>query len=172
MAGSRNGSLYSALLEKSAVGSLIAAVIWVVLGFAAANVSLFGQQAPFGAACCAAAGKKNALAAGTGAVLGYVFSRSSAGSLRYVAAVIIVFVMELVFERIKDSALLASALAAVSTAAVGTAFGVIGGGESYGVAVAVSESVLAGGGAYFFYMSRKIAEQKRPLGSLRSADRA
>lgn len=151
-----------------AAEELVPMLVWLAASYAAANAALFGNLAPFGISCAAAAQKKNLLPAAAGAVLGYTLA--GGGSLRYPAAVLFVAAVKLVFEKLGEGALSSAFYAAGSMLAVSTAFVSLGAG--IGMPQILAEAVLCGGVAWFFSRTGVLLGDGRPILALSKADRA
>ena len=157
---------------KTAAPDILSMAIWTLLCFAASKTFLFGRIAPFGVAAVSSAKRNLALPAALGAVLGYVFSKNPENTLRYIAAVLIAFGAKLVFERFA-----AGDLVSVLTAAGATAFASFGYAAAtvvsgYNSAMALAETVICAGAAYFFKRAGNAFEHRKPMISLSSGDRA
>ena len=126
-------------------------------GFLMANSYILKGLAPFGVAFTAASQPSLALAAATGSLLGYIFSFGVQGSLRYIAALLLVYSIRFslsVFPRLKNSLVLSIALTFVCISGTSLAIsGMYGYLSGYDVASALSEGVLAAGSAFFFARS-------------------
>ena len=66
---------------------LLEYLVYAVCGFILSNAFLLGQLAPFGVSFTAAGKKDRTIAAGAGALLGYLFSFHPENNTRYIAAV-------------------------------------------------------------------------------------
>lgn len=151
-----------------AAEELIPMLVWLAASYAAANAALFGNLAPFGISCAAAAKKKTLLPATAGAILGYTLA--GGGSLRYPAAVLLVAAVKLIFEKLGEGALPSALYAAASTLVVSTAFASLG--AEIGMPQIMAEAVLCGGVAWFFSRTGVLLGDGRPILALSKADRA
>lgn len=157
---------------REAAPDFLSMALWCLLSFAAANASLFGSLAPFGPAAVAASRRRDALPAAFGAVMGYMLSKSPENNIRYIAAVLMVFGAKLVFERFTTGD-----LASVLISAGGMAFASFGYAavtiiSGYGSTLALAETVLAAGAAYFFKRTGTAVEHGKPVMALSGGDRA
>lgn len=157
---------------KTAAPDFLSMALWAAFSFAVSNAFLFGNLAPFGVASAAAAKRSNALPAAIGAVMGYIFSAGPENNLRYIGAVLTVFGIKLVFDRFAGND-----IAAVLTAASGMAFSSFGYAavtviSGYSGLMALAETVIAAGTAYFFRRSGNAFERAKPLMTLSGGDRA
>lgn len=127
--------------------------VHIATGFVAANAFVLGGLAPFGVAFAAAAKPKCAAAATLGAALGYLLSFRAASNIKYLAAMIILFLVRWMFSSgtLFSSArfsrpLLTAAVLAVPSYAVTF----LTGGTVYDAVLATAELLLAGCASYFF----------------------
>ncbi len=157
---------------KNAAPDLLSMAVWAVLSFAAARAAIFGGIAPFGAAAAAAAKRNNAVAAAFGAVMGYVLSGDPTGTLRYTASVLMVFGAKLVFERFAGGDGVSVLTAAGATAFSSFGYAAVTVISGYGSMMALAETVLAAGAAYFFRRTAVAFEHGRPIMALSGGDRA
>lgn len=157
---------------KGAVPDLLSTAIWFIFCFAASKAVILGNFAPFGIAASAAAKRNYALPAALGAVIGYVFSGNPENTLRYVAAVLMVLGAKFVFERFASgdvvSVLIAGGAAAFASFGYAAATLISG----YSSAMALAETVLSAGAAYFFRRTGNAFEHGKPIMALSEGDRA
>lgn len=157
---------------KTAAPDFLSMAVWALLSFAAANAFILGEIAPFGPAAAAASKRNDAAAAAFGAVMGYVLSGDPLGNMRYIAAVLVVFGAKLVFERFAngDAVPVLITAGAMGLSSFGyAAMTVISG---YGSMMALAETVLSAGAAYFFRRTACAFEHGRPILTLSGGDRA
>ncbi|MBR6656644.1 MAG: SpoIIE family protein phosphatase [Oscillospiraceae bacterium] len=157
---------------KTAAPDFLSMAIWTLLCFAASKTFLFGKIAPFGVAAVSSAKRNCALPAALGAILGYVFSESPENTLRYVAAVLMVLGTKLVFERFASGDILSVLIAGGATAFSSFGYAAMTVISGYGSALALAETLLCAGAAYFFKRSGKAFEHGKPLSLISSGDRA
>ena len=157
---------------KDNVPEIFTAAVWMLCSFAAANAVVFGRLAPFGASAVAASGRKNSVAAAFGAIIGLVVLPNPENKLRYVAAVLAAFIIKLVLEKFAGGDLFAVLTAAAATAIASFGYSAASEFSGYSGTMAVAETVLAAGAAYFFKRTGFAFERKRPLSSLPAADKA
>lgn len=146
-------------------------LVCAVTGFLSANAFVLGGLAPFGVAFAAAAKKKDYAAAVLGATLGYLASFRLVTNIKYVAAMLLLFLLRWGGEsgsfarslRIPRLAFCAAALGIPSLALM-----VISGGGIYDLLLAVSEVLLACCAGYFF--SRTIHAMEEGLENARQSD--
>ncbi len=130
------------------------ALIFFVGGFVLSSAGMLGTAAPFGIAALATAGAGlNAVCCLFGSALGYIFSGGLARSIRYLAAIVIVFTAEFSFQdtRLSKTMLFSPTVAALSALATGLLSGfsrLISDGQT--AALTFLETVLAFGACYFF----------------------
>lgn len=145
-------------------------------GFLMANSYILKGLAPFGVAFTAASQPSLALAAAAGSLLGYIFSFGVQGSLRYIAALLLVYSIRFslsVFPRLKNSLLLSIGLTFVCISGTSLAIsGMYGYLSGYDVAAALSEGVLAAGSAFFFARSIAAFVHYKNIYTMNSSDRA
>ncbi len=150
------GSLQAALsrnIEKGAGRAVLHAMGGVLLGLLASRAEIFGKCAPFGIAAVAAASPGYGIFVLIGAMLGYMLPQGPEYSIRYVAAVIAVFLFKWVlasFEGLSSHPAFAPCLAALATAITGAAVVFGGGFVAYDVLIFLIETLLCGCAAVFF----------------------
>ncbi len=157
---------------KEAAPEFLSMALWCILSFAAANAFLFGKLAPFGAAAVAASRRRDSVAAAFGAVIGYAISKSPENNMRYIAAVLVVFGAKLVFERFSSSDLMSVLIAAGGTAFASFGYAAVTIISGYSSALALAETVIAAGAAYFFKRTSVALEHGKPVMALPGGDRA
>lgn len=104
------------------VNAAAGAVLHLLGGAVLASARLFGEAGPFGVAAVAASGSGlNGVCALAGAAAGYVLNTGLAGSIRYIAAIVLVFTMLFAFQdtRLTNSPVFAPSAAALSALATG-----------------------------------------------------
>lgn len=159
-------------VKTEAAPELLSLAIWTILSFAASKAVLFGNLAPFGPAAVAASDRKNSLGAAVGAVLGYVLTVGTENEMRYIAAVLIVYGAKLVLERFTDGALPAVLMAFGGMAFSSFGYAALTVISGYGSALALTETVLCGGSAYFFKQTSLAFAHKKSLLTLSEGDKA
>ena len=157
---------------KTTVPDFLSTALWIIASFAASRIFLFGKLAPFGAAAVAASKRNCALASLFGAVMGYITSDNPENVIRYIAAVLTAFGAKLVFERFVNGDMLSVLIAAGSTAFCSFGYAAMTVISGYSSALALAETVLAAGTAYFFRRTGKTFEHGKPIMSVSGGDRA
>lgn len=157
---------------KGTVPDLLSTALWLILCFAASKAVFLGDFAPFGVSAAAAAKRNYALPAALGAVLGYVFSENPENTLRYVAAVLMVLGAKLVFERFAAGDAVPVLIAGGATAFASFGYAAATLISGYSSAMALAETVLSAGAAYFFRRTGNAFEHGRPIMALSEGDRA
>ena len=157
---------------KTAVPDFLSMAVWAAVSFAASKAFLFGEIAPFGAAAAAASRRSDAAATAFGAVMGYIFSGDPTNTLRYTAAVLMVFGAKLVFERFAGGDAVSVLIAAGATAFSSFGYAAMTVISGYSSMMALAETVLAAGAAYFFKRTAMAFEHGRPIMALSGGDRA
>ncbi|MBQ6877046.1 MAG: SpoIIE family protein phosphatase [Oscillospiraceae bacterium] len=154
------------------VPDLLSMALWAMFSFAVSGTFLFGKTAPFGAAAVAASKRNCLLPSAAGAIMGYILSQSPENTIRYIAAVLMAFGAKLVFERFAegDSTAVLVAGGATAFSSFGYAAATIISG--YTSALALAETVLSCGAAYFFRRTGKAFEKGKPVLTLSGSDRA
>ena len=140
-------------------------------GFLAANAVVLGELAPFGVAFAASVRQRDAAAAGLGAVLGYLAGFSRAGEVRYLTAMLTLFLVRWMFSsgtlarglRIPRQLLTAVALGLPSGALV-----MATGGNFYQLVLVGAEVLLACCASYFF--TRSLQALELGAGNLRQTE--
>lgn len=157
---------------RTAAPDILSTAIWIIAAFIASKAFLFGRIAPFGVAAAASSKRSCALGAAFGAVMGYIFSENPENTLRYVAAVLIAFGTKLVFERFAAgdtvSVLIAGGAMALSSFGYAAATVISG----YNSIMALAETALCVGAAYFFKRTENAFEHGKPIFSLPAGERA
>lgn len=157
---------------KTAAPDILSTALWTILCFAASKTFLFGNIAPFGIAAVAASKRNSALFATFGAVMGYVFSENPENTLRYTAAVLIAFGAKLVFERFAEGDAVSVLIAGGATAFSSFGYAAMTVISGYNSAMALAETVICVGSAYFFKRTSASLEHRKPIFSLPMGDRA
>ena len=158
-------------IKESAAG-LLSTGIWIIISFAAANAVLFGGLAPFGAAAVAAARRRDAVGAAFGAIMGYIFSMSTGNNIRYIAAVLVVLGLKLVFERFAEGDFVSVLMAAAGTGLTSFGYASMTLISGYNSGIAIAETAVAAGSAYFFKRTSSAIEHGKNLAVLSGGDRA
>ena len=168
----KNISVKMPKMLKAAAPDFLSMALWIIVCFAASKSFLFGKIAPFGVAAVAASKRNSAIGAAFGAVMGYIFSDNPENTLRYVAAVLMAFGAKLVFERFANGDAVSVLIAGGATAFASFGYAAATVFSGYSGAMALAETVLAAGGAYFFKRTGTAFEHGKPLFSLSVSDRA
>lgn len=151
---------------------LLSSGIWIVISFAAANASLLGELAPFGAAAVAAAKRRDAVGATFGAIMGYIFSMSTGNNARYVASVLVVLGLKLVLERFAEGDVLAVLIAAAGSGFSSFGYAAMTAISGYGEGIALAETAISAGSTYFFKRTSTALEHRKSLAVLSESDKA
>ena len=130
------------------------AVVYLIGGVLLASARLLGAAGPFGMAAVAASGAGlNGVAALIGAAIGYIISCGLAGSIRYLAAIVLVYTISFAFQDTKfaSKSVFAPATAAVSALSTGilSSFTSVF-TQAPAAAVVLIETVFSFGGCWFF----------------------
>ncbi len=157
---------------KETAPDLLSIALWTVAAFVASKALLFGRFAPFGVAAVAASKRSSALGAACGAILGYIFSDSPENTLRYTAAVLVVFGAKLVLERFTNGDAAPVLISAGATALCSFGYAAMTVISGYGSVMAFAETVLSAGATYFFHRTGTAFEHGKPVMSLSGSDRA
>lgn len=153
---SLKGAINKSTSERTSPEVIAAAmaVVHMIGGAVLASASLLGSAGPFGMAAVAASGAGvNGVSCLIGAAAGYMISEGISGSIRYLAAILLVFTMEFAFQetRVFASKVFAPTVAAGCALATGilasftTVFS-----QAPAAAVILLETVFAFGGCWFF----------------------
>lgn len=130
------------------------AVVHLIGGVLLASARLLGAAGPFGMAAVAASGAGlNGVAALIGAAIGYIISCGLAGSIRYLAAIVLVYTISFAFQDTKLASKSVFAPATASVSALST--GILSSFTSVftqapAAAVVLIETVFSFGGCWFF----------------------
>lgn len=157
---------------KDGAAGLLSTGIWIIISFAAANAVLLGNLAPFGAAAVAAARRKDAMGAAVGAIMGYIFSMSTGNNIRYIASVLVVLGLKLVLERFAEGDFVSVLMAAAGTGLSSFGYAAMTSISGYGSGLALAETAVAAGSAYFFKRTSTALEHGKSLAVLSGGDRA
>ena len=130
------------------------AVVYLIGGVLLASGRLLGAAGPFGMAAVAASGAGlNGVAALIGAAIGYIISCGLAGSIRYLAAIVLVYTISFAFQdtKLASKSVFAPATAAVSALSTGilSSFTSVF-TQAPAAAVVLIETVFSFGGCWFF----------------------
>ncbi len=131
-------------------------------GFLSANAFVLGGLAPFGVSFAAAAPDKYAPAAILGAALGYLISYQVFSNIKYVIAMLLLFLLRWGFTSSSYLRLMkmpGQVSCAISLGLPLMAFTVVSGGNVYGILLNVSEVLLACCAAYFFIRTAQTFEK-------------
>lgn len=149
------------------------AVVHLVGGVVLASARLLGAAGPFGIAAVAAAGAGiNGVCCLVGAALGYMLSFGITGSVRFIAAIFLVYTAEFAFQdsRVFQSRVFAPATAAACALLTGVLSGMT---EIFSkapeAATVLLETVFAYGGCWFFKEAMDSAECTTEAEELRYA---
>ena len=104
--------------------------------------------------------------------LGYIFSDKPENTLRYIAAVLMVFGAKLVFERFAEGDAVPVLISAAATAFASFGYAAMTVISGYGSLMALAETVICAGAAYFFKRTEEAFEHGKNLSLLSSGDRA
>mgnify|MGYP000290287620 FL=1 len=157
---------------KETAGGLLSMGVWILISFAAANAAVLGGLSPFGAAAVAAARRRDAVGAALGAVMGYIFSMSTGNNVRYIAAVLTVLGLKLVFERFAEGDFVSVLMAAAGTGFAAFGYAAMTAISGYNWGIAAAETAIAAGSAYFFKRTSTAFEHGKNLAVLSGGDRA
>ena len=157
---------------KETAGGLLSMGVWILISFAAANAAVLGGLSPFGAAAVAAARRRDAVGAALGAVMGYIFSMSTGNNVRYIAAVLTVLGLKLVFERFAEGDFVSVLMAAAGTGFAAFGYAAMTTISGYNWGIAAAETAIAAGSAYFFKRTSTAFEHGKNLAVLSGGDRA
>lgn len=149
------------------------AVVHLIGGVLLASARLLGAAGPFGMAAVAASGAGlNGVAALIGAAIGYIISCGLAGSIRYLAAIVLVYTISFAFQdtKLASKSVFAPATAAVSALSTGilSSFTSVF-TQAPAAAVVLIETVFSFGGCWFFREAMSSRERTTESEELRYA---
>ena len=139
------------VLRAHRIGAAFAA--YTITGFLSANAFVLGGLAPFGVAFASAAAPQYAAPAILGATLGYLASYSMLSNIKYVCAMLLLFLIRWCVSSgtlMRAANISRQAICAVSLAVPLVAVTTINGGNVYDMVLTISEVLLACCAAYFF----------------------
>jgi stage II sporulation protein E len=142
--------------------------VYFALGLLVSRAAVFGSYAPFGAALAAAAPFSSMIAVAGGAVIGHLLPMAAGESVRYLASIIAVAAVRWTLndlKRVSTHPLFAPLVAFAPVLATGLAVNTVDGFAAAGVVMSVTESLLAGGAAYFFWITAKAAAAGKGVGA-------
>ncbi len=150
------GAINKSAAERSSPEVIIAAyaAVHLIGGVLLASARLLGAAGPFGMAAVAASGAGlNAVSCLIGAAIGYIISAGLAGSIRYLAAIVLVYTISFAFQdtKLAKSSVFApctAAFAALSTGILSSFTSVFT--QAPAAAVVLLETVFSFGGCRFF----------------------
>lgn len=164
---------FTAVGKKDSTRALLGCGVHLCAGFALAAGSVAGGCSPFGVALVAVSGRRDFLFAAIGAGAGYLLFGNAAQRVRYFAAVLVALVGALVMAigLPHHDARLPMALAAFTVGLSGFVLQLRLGGGIGDFVLVLGESVLAGGGGYFFFRAehcnyRRLRCKAAPTGDL------
>ncbi|WP_066453108.1 SpoIIE family protein phosphatase [Anaerotruncus rubiinfantis] len=144
---------------------------YILVGFVSANAFVLGGLAPFGVAFASAAKAKYAAAATLGAALGYLLSFDVMGNIKYVIAMLLVFLIRWGLSTsslTKWTRVSRQLICAVSLGTPSLAITFVTGGSVYDAVLGISEVMLACCASYFF--SRTIEAFDLGIDNLKQTD--
>ncbi|MDY4192320.1 MAG: SpoIIE family protein phosphatase [Oscillospiraceae bacterium] len=144
-----------------------------LLSFLMSNAYIMGNMAPFGVSLAAAARRDLAMAAGAGAMAGYLFSFQPASNSRYIVSLLLLMAFKWVFgggrlQKYRAFTVPAAAFAALLAPAL--LLQSIWGITAYDLIMALSEAVLCGGASFFFMRTASVVMRGEPMSALSTAD--
>ena len=122
-------------------------------GFLAANAVILGELAPFGVAFAASVPPRDGAAAGLGAVVGYLAGFAHTGQVRYLTAMLTLFLVRWMFSSgslARGVRIPRQLLTAVALGLPGGALAMATGGNLYQLVLVGAEALLASCASYFF----------------------
>ncbi len=144
-------------------GQIVTQIAVAAASFLLSRTNLFGGYLPFGLATVAGVPPVCTAAAAVGALAGYFFPVTGGGMFRYITAVFAIASIKWLLlgaVRLKNTPLIFSAVALGASLATGFAT-LVGGYEVSRLLMVCTESVLAGGGAYFLNRAFCIAGRRQ-----------
>ena len=138
---------------KFRAGEVFKRAVWLLISFVLSFSTVIGASSPFAVSLICVSSKKNFLFSAIGAGLGYMIFCDSSAAIRYFSAVIIAALGTFAINVLDDRhsiyfPMLVSFLAVIST---GIVMNFRQGAPLGAYALTVGESVLALGGAFFFF---------------------
>ena len=140
---------------------VVSQIIVAAAAFLLSRTNLFGGYLPLGLAAVAGEPSTYTVAAAVGALAGYFFPVTGGGMFKYITAVFAIASIKWLIlgaVRLKNTPLIFSAVALGASLATGFAT-LAGGYETNRLILVCTESMLAGGGAYFLNRAFCIAER-------------
>ena len=154
---------------------MITGGLMFLLGIAFSGATIFASVAPFGPAFAASAPKKHLTPAIAGTVIGYALNMASVSTMKYVAALALVFLLRKLWKEREGNwqrSLSAVVIAAASVLLPSALLTLYLGGTPFNIIMTVAESVLAGTAAFFLVRTGEALSLRRSLSLLRAADLA
>ncbi|MGI6265201.1 MAG: SpoIIE family protein phosphatase [Acutalibacteraceae bacterium] len=151
--------------DKAALSRQLAvAAVWAGVGFILPGAVIYGGMAPFGVSLAAAVEGPYGLLVYLLTLVGYLAARGGAFPLRYMAAVMAVAGIKWVLaglRRVSEAPLFAPAIAFLATGSTGLALAVGSGLTLYNGMIVLTESLAAGGFAYFAAIVARLSAKGR-----------
>lgn len=144
-----------------------------LLSFLMANAYVMGDMAPFGIALAASVRREHSLAAGLGAMAGYLFSFQPASNSRYIVSLLLLAAVRWVAGGERLQKYRAFTVPAVSFAVLlvpALLLQSLWGISAYGLLLSLSEAVLCGGASFFFMRTAEVLSRGEPMSALSTAD--
>lgn len=148
----KEGSRYT---KKELTLQIIVHLIFFLVGFFSARVTVIGNYLPFGVSFAAGSPYLFMPSASLGAIIGTIFPATNTGGFRYIAAILSCMAIRLMTSKIKftkEKPLFAGFIAFLSVFFTGVT---VLKGFTGGVLFAIIEALLSGGGAYFIHRGGK-----------------
>ena len=148
--------------EESLLRQVLLMALWGIVGVIVPRATVYGSLAPFGVGAAAAVSGPGSVVVYLATGMGYLLPEGAAFPLRYLAAVAAVAGIRWSLNGLKKvtgSALFAPAAAFLATGFTGMAMALMGKPDFLEILTVISESLLAGGFAYFVQVAFRITHQ-------------
>lgn len=143
--------------------------VYFAAGLLMSRAVVFEGYAPFGVALTAAVPFSNLLAVAGGSILGYLMPSAIGESMKYLAAIIAAAAIRWTLNdigKVRHHPLYAPCVAMGPVLATGLAVGTVDGFTLPVIVMCLTESLLAGGAAFFFSRTVKTVESSKGLTAL------
>lgn len=160
--------------EESLMRQVLLMALWGIVGVIVPRATVYGSLAPFGVGAAAAVSGPGSVLVYLATGMGYLLPEGAASPLRYLAAVAAVAGIRWSLNGLKKvtkSPFFAPAAAFLAAGFTGMAMTLMGKPDFLDILTVISESLLAGGFAYFVQVTFRITHQA-PDGTLTAPEQA
>lgn len=165
----------SELLDTPVAKKVMVQVLCFAIGFACSRAIVFGRYAPFGVAAVAAVPFGGMWGMALGVLMGYLLPAPVLFPVRYVAAVLAAVAIRWTLNdlvKLRMHPFFAPTICFAPVLLTGLAMAMVNGTGGSGIAMYTAESLLAAGGAYFFFRTATVLLKGKGLSALKHQELA